>query len=266
MEDIKLVLVDIDGTLLNSEEIVTEKTKKTIAKLADHHILFGIATGRTPYAVKNLVKYWGIDEYVDIIMGFNGGCYFNMHNNEMKSFYLMDGKYIPQVFEDFKDFDFNPGIFDKESFHALYDDDRSRMIAGHNQLELIIDDLTSYHHKDIEKILMIAEPDVVTEMVKHYATLDVKYKGVRTSPKLFEIFNPALSKSKGIEELCKDLGIPTSSVLTFGDASNDYEMIRDYIGVAMGNAYDEIKEVAKYITKSNDEDGIAYFLEEYVLK
>ena len=78
MNHIKLVLVDIDGTLLNDNGIVTPKTIAAIKKLKEKHILFGIATGRTPYAVKHLIKDWKIDEYVDIIMGFNGGCYLDM--------------------------------------------------------------------------------------------------------------------------------------------------------------------------------------------
>ena len=123
MNHIKLVLVDIDGTLLNDNGIVTPKTIAAIQKLKEKHILFGIATGRTPYAVKHLIKDWKIDEYVDIIMGFNGGCYLDMRTQNMSSCYLLDGKYIPMIFNEFKEFHFNAGIYDQESFHVLKEDD-----------------------------------------------------------------------------------------------------------------------------------------------
>ena len=120
MNNIKLVLVDIDGTLLNDEGVITPKTIAAIQKLKEKHILFGIATGRTPYAVKHLIKDWKIDEYVDIIMGFNGGCYLDMRTQNMSSCYLLDGKYIPMILNEFKEFHFNAGIYDQESFHVKY--------------------------------------------------------------------------------------------------------------------------------------------------
>lgn len=63
--------------------------------------------------------------------------------------------------------------------------------------------------------------------------------------------------------MCDDIKIDTANIIVFGDELNDYEMIRDYIGVAMENANPAIKEIANYITKSNNEDGIADFLIKY---
>ena len=156
MNHIKLVLVDIDGTLLNDNGIVTPKTIAAIKKLKEKHILFGIATGRTPYAVKHLIKDWKIDEYVDIIMGFNGGCYFDMRTQNMSSCYLLDGKYIPMIFNEFKEFHFNAGIYDQESFHVLKEDDFAKNIAIKNKLPLVVDGLKPYYHKQIEKMIFMA--------------------------------------------------------------------------------------------------------------
>ena len=264
MDKVKLVLVDIDGTLLNDKGVVSYKTIETISKLKDKNILFGIATGRTPFAVKYLIKDWGIVDYVDIIMGFNGGCYLDMKNNTMKSCYLLDGKYIPVIFNDFRQFNFNAGIYDQESFHVLKEDERAKDIACRNKLPLYVDDLSQYYDSKIEKMLFIAEKEELDKMTDYYQTLsNLKYRAVRSTPTLLEFLNPELSKSKGIKQMCQDLNIPLDSIVTFGDEMNDYEMIRDYIGVAMENANPEIKKVAKYITKSNNEDGIADFLIKY---
>lgn len=113
MKAIELVLVDIDGTLLNDQGMVTPKTIEAIKKLKDKQILFGIATGRTPFAVKHLIKKWEIEPYVDVIMGFNGGCYLDMRTQKMSSCYLLDGKFIPVILEAFQEFDFNAGIYDQ---------------------------------------------------------------------------------------------------------------------------------------------------------
>ena len=81
-KQIKLILADIDGTLLNSNHEVTEKTRTAIGKLKDKGILFGIATGRSPYAVKHLLKEWGLENDTALIMGFNGGSVMDMRTGE----------------------------------------------------------------------------------------------------------------------------------------------------------------------------------------
>lgn len=267
MLNIELVLVDIDGTLLNDQGAVSKKTIEAISKLKEKNILFGIATGRTPYAVKYLIKDWGIEPYVDMIMGFNGGCYLDMKTQQMESCYLLDGQYLPEIFKDFQQFELNAGIYDQESFHVLKEDEKVKNIATRNKLPLIIDDLSQYYQKKVEKMLFIAEPEEIDKMNEYYQTLKNKgYKAVKSTPILLEFLNPELSKSKGIMQLCQSYHIDSDKVLTFGDELNDYEMIKDYIGVAMDNANPLIKDVAKYVTKSNNEDGIAYFLNEYILK
>lgn len=77
--------------------------------------------------------------------------------------------------------------------------------------------------------------------------------------------NKDCGKGFAISNLCKILNININDVVSFGDAPNDVDMIKMCgTGVAMGNAYDEIKEIANFITKNNDEDGVAYFLEQYL--
>ena len=110
-------------------------------------------------------------------------------------------------------------------------------------------------------MIFMAEKEEIQKISQHYQmNSHPYYRGVQSTAILFEFLNPELSKSKGIQKLCQDLHLPLDSILTFGDELNDYEMIKDYIGVAMGNANPQIKEVAKYITTSNNEDGIAQFL------
>ena len=186
MNHIKLVLVDIDGTLLNDNGIVTPKTIAAIQKLKEKHILFGIATGRTPYAVKHLIKDWKIDEYVDIIMGFNGGCYLDMRTQNMASCYVLDGKYIPMIFNEFKEFQFNAGIYDQESFHVLKEDDFAKNIACKNKLPLVVDGLKPYYHKQIEKMIFMAEKEEIQNRVNQIKHLIVETSSDFDKEKLLE--------------------------------------------------------------------------------
>ena len=266
-ENIKLVLVDIDGTLLNDQLVVTEETKKAISKLKEHDVLFGIATGRTPYAVRHLVKKWGIAQDCDLIMGFNGGSTLYLKSDELESCYLIKCDYLSEARNDFKDFNVNYGIYDKESYHCQFKDQYADMICERNNLPQIVEDLSVYNGTEMEKMLMMGDPKEIDRAVEYFKNniQTDHYKAVRSAPTLLEFINPELSKSKGIDVICQKLGITKENVLTFGDESNDFEMIRDCVGVAMGNAIPKLKEVARYITKTNNEDGIAVFLNENIL-
>ncbi len=267
MKNIRLVLCDIDGTLLNSQNTLTPKTREAISKLKNKNIQFGIATGRTPYAVKKLIVDWGIEEYVDVIMGFNGSCCYYVKEKTMSSCDLLDGKYIQEIMQDFKEFDPTYTLYDKEELHCTKVNDIVKEAARGNKLTICVDDFHQYFQKQVEKILIVEPPEKLQQIKSFYEENinTTHYKAVQSSPVLLEFLNPQLSKSKGIQQICKDLNIHFNNILAFGDEMNDFEMIRDCVGVAMGNANEKIKEVAQYVTDSNDNDGIAQFLNQYIL-
>ncbi|MBO6046136.1 MAG: HAD family phosphatase [Erysipelotrichaceae bacterium] len=263
--DIKLVLVDVDGTLLNDQLKITPRTIEAISRLKDYGIRFGIASGRSPYITRRLLKGWGIDQYTDLIMGFNGGCTLYFDTEDYVHVLPLDGEVLKQIINDYKDYDCTIGVYEGCVYHAQHDDRLSRLTAELNQIDLEISDLSAFFTKKHNKVLITAEEDVMPNVVKHYN--DIKpttYQASLSSPVRFECVNPELSKSKGIEFICERLGLTRDQVLTFGDMMNDYDMIRDYVGVAMGNGHPEVKKVAKYETSSNNEDGIAVFLEKYI--
>lgn len=85
-------------------------------------------------------------------------------------------------------------------------------------------------------------------------------------PDNLELNPKGISKASGIEEVCKLLGIEMSQVIAMGDSENDIAMIRAAgLGVAMGNAQDGVKRIADLVTVTNDEDGVAKIIQEYVL-
>ena len=262
---IRLILADIDGTLLNSRLQVTEKTRKAIGRLKEKNVLFGIATGRSPYAVRHLVYEWGIGDDTSLIMGFNGGSVLDMRTGEMTSVLRISGKAIEQIKKDLEGFEFNIGMYEGETFKAIKDTPMARRIADNNHFEFILDDFSSYGDKEMGKLLVIAEKDEMDKIIAHYAEAEPSdlYHTFRSAPMLLECVNPELSKSRGIALLLERLNMEPDELMTFGDAMNDFDMIRDYVGVAMGNADERVRAVATYVTLSNDEDGIGVFLNDY---
>ena len=267
-EKIKLILADVDGTLLDSQKNVMPITREEIGYLHDQGILFGIASGRSPYAVRHLVHEWDIAEATDLIMGFNGAAVLDCRNGEMTSVLAMDGRALTEMQENFRDFRFNLGIYDQETYHVLFHDERSEKTALLNRFSLVVDGLKGYETQQLPKALLTAEPEELDRITEYYESMPapVYYRMFRSAGDRSECVNPQLTKSKGIAILAEKLGLGKEEIMTFGDMMNDYEMIRDYVGVAMGNADERVKAVSRYTAPSNDEDGIGIFLREYIRK
>lgn len=268
MKEVKMILCDIDGTLLNDEKKITPKTLETIAKLKGQGILFGIATGRSPIAVKQLLPDWQVDHYVDILMGFNGSQYFDYALNKEERSNLVDGAILKDVIEEYQHFDISFGIFDNYEFHVTREDSVSKNIAIGNKLSLHVSDLSAYTSTNATKMLAMGEPEVI-DAVEQYSLAhpDSRFRGVRSTKNLFEFLEPHVSKSFGIDRIARNHGFTLENVCVFGDELNDLEMIRDCgVGVCMENGNPQVKEVADYITDSNNDDGVGTFIENYILK
>ena len=102
MKDVKMILCDIDGTLLDDHRKITPATLEAISKLKEHGILFGIATGRSPIAVKQLLGDWGVEAYTDILMGFNGSQYFDYALDKEERSHLVEGSILKDIMNTYK--------------------------------------------------------------------------------------------------------------------------------------------------------------------
>lgn len=269
MEDIKIVLCDVDGTLLNNKNEITPKTKEAIKKLKNHGILFGIATGRPVASIEGLLPDWGIEDDVDIILGFNGALVKDLSLNKEFESDMLDGKYIAEILREYEHLDSGFGIFVDRKIYVNKDNEFIRLIASRNKFEMIICDMIKqFKNTPVFKMLAINNENKTNEIINFYNKNHVSpyYKGVRTSPILFEFMDPNISKCHGIEKLAHAHNCTMQNICVFGDEMNDYEMIRDCHGVAMGNGNEKVKEIAKFVTLSNEEDGIAYYLNNYIFK
>ncbi len=133
-----------------------------------------------------------------------------------------------------------------------------------------IDKIDDIENKKIYQIVINIERDSKYNNIKEIILNQEKIwspnygKGIKTF--FLDINNKDIDKGIGIQHLIKNLGIKKEETIGFGDGINDYAMFRECgTGVAMGNAKEELKNTADYITFTNDEDGVAKFIEEYIL-
>jgi hypothetical protein len=119
----------------------------------------------------------------------------------------------------------------------------------------------------IIKIMFIGEPDKLSQAIdKLPEEVYKKYTVVQSAPFFLEFLDKSVNKGTGVKALADSLGINKNEVICIGDAGNDIHMIQYAgLGVAMGNAFSELKKVANYITYTNEEDGVAHVINKFIL-
>lgn len=264
--DIRIIMSDIDGTLLTSEGKASAKTIHEIRRVkADKNILFGLATGRAVESVEVCLDRWGLNGLVDIILGMNGiHIKDNILQRESIS-HLLAGDYILEIIALYRHLDVNFTIFDEGVFKAYKDDSLIQKLSALDQLPYEVVDFNELLKKPQNKLIILCEEkDMLIVQKRGDEIRNENYYGIQTGPILFEFMDPKISKSASLHTVMATHGLTMDNLLAFGDANNDYEMIRDSgLGVVMANGSDLTKTVADVITNDNDHDGIGNFLEHY---
>lgn len=264
----RLFVFDVDGTLVGRDQILKDEIIQKINNLLDEGDVLTIASGRPLSGVmKYLTKFkcgkkFAISANGALVSTFEGETLF-LSALKFKDYLEYRKRHHEIVnYENANCYTFlTNGIgyfnFDKYIKAEL---DFNGVFKPFNLNEYKVDPETP-----ILKF-MVASDKEFSKLVETNTTQEEKetYQVVRTSPIYYEFINKNTDKAVGVEFLRKYLNINKEDVFTFGDSGNDYLMIKNFNGIAMGNASDECKSVAKYITKSVDENGVIYALDNFV--
>ena len=267
---IKLVTIDIDGTLLNSDRKVTPEVKEAIQKASKAGVNIVLATGRPTVGVLDLVKELELDNDHGFMVTYNGAMIQNAGTHEV----LIQH---PLSYEDYLDIEL---LSRKLGVHFHVQDINRMYTANKDISEYTIHEafLTGIPVSYRPVSEMTEEMTIIKSMmIDHEALLDAaipkipqefqdKYAIVKSAPFFLEILNKKATKGDAVKELAEFLNISLDEVMSIGDNENDLSMIEVAgIGVAMGNAVPSVKEIADKVTKTNDEHGVAYAINEWVL-
>lgn len=273
----KMIVSDIDGTLLNSQGHLTEGVKSAVRKLHAEGVIVTLATGRNLRGVLPLVEELGLN--VPVILG-NGTVIVDPLKKETllhrplpvdTAHKILDviaghglwSSIFVHTFEGIDTYyDRDPG-FDAAYLFVNRDPSISRQVEDFRQLTGV----------DPLKVLLIDRPEKVNPLIEDLKKIDDHKFSMFVSTYDFpgytflEMFDHASSKAAGIDHLAKQFGIAAEEVVAVGDNLNDMEMI-EYagLGVAMGQGVEELKRAADWTTRSNDEDGVAHLIHERILK
>lgn len=266
--DYKLLVLDIDGTVTNSDKKVTEKTRQAIINLQERGISVAIASGRAPRGVFGIAEKLQFQHFGNYILSFNGAKIINFQTQE-----CIYEKHVPSHI---------PGRLWKDALKyrlgiLTYSNDV--LLAGtepdpYMALESRISNMPIEYCKDFQTkvnfpvngCLLTGHPEDIEALEPVFVQKYVHETEIfRSEPCFLEVVPKNVDKAYSLKYLLQILGIPREQTVCCGDSFNDISMIQFAgLGVAMANAQNQLKDVANYITEhDNDHDGIAEVIERF---
>lgn len=265
----KILVLDIDGTLTNSEKEITEKTRKGIINIMERGHKVILASGRPDYGMRKYAEELQLQKYGGYLLSFNGGKILNCKTGEVVYQKVLPSSVIPGLFHFAQENDIGIITYlgDKLILGTRMDD----YVAIESRINGMkikkVDHFVEYIDFEVNKCLMTAEPE---KAEKYVEILNEKYGDTlsiyRSEPFFIEIMPKNIDKANSLEYMLSSVGLTKDNIICCGDGFNDMSMIKFAgVGVAMENAQPQVKEVADYITDSNDQDGIVKVIDKFIL-
>lgn len=260
----RLLVLDIDGTLTNSEKEITEETMEVLLKVQQSGIKIALASGRPVYGVMPAAEKLRLKEYGGYILAFNGGAVLDCQSGE--NIFL---KEIPhEMAGELKACadEFSLTLLSYEDGHIISenpDDIYVQKEAVINGLPVKkINDFSTYVNFPVTKCIMTGDGEKLEKIEK---IMQKRFEGrlsiYRSEPFFLEIMPLGIDKANSLRFLLDTLSMDREEMIAFGDGHNDVTMLEFAgLGIAMANAQKAVREKADFVTLGNDEDGVAYAL------
>lgn len=263
----KLLVLDIDGTLVNSKKEITPATLDAIERWRRAGNRIAIATGRPTAGVRHVASALAMAEKGGYILSYNGACITDAASGATVCAKFLPPD-IPALLADYARTHENLGLisYEGETVLSLFEpDDYIKLEAVTiNHLNLVHKtDFAEYIDFPVHKCLLTASPDEAEGYEKELAALTAGRVSVyRSEPFFIEVMPLNVDKATSLEAFIPMLGIDRRDVICCGDGFNDLSMIKwAGLGVAMANARQVVKDAADHVTLSCDEDGIAVLID-----
>lgn len=255
MENISIILSDLDGTLFRNDKSISDFTKQTIRQAQAKGLLFGICTSR---AKVNAIKFLdGIEP--DILITNGGGIVYYKEQKIYNCEFTVEEcrKLIAAAFEVFgKDV-----ILSVDNEHALYSNSHEEL----GDKFWTFNDFLDFREPCMKMCIESLDKEKVEKVASVIGLENVDYLPFSDIP-WYKLSKKGATKEKAIEELCRHLNITSSQIAAFGDDFNDIGMLKFCgAGISMENAIDEVKKAADSVCASNENDGVAKWIENNLL-
>lgn len=266
---IKLIALDMDGTLLNTEKQISERNCRAIQSAKDAGIKVVLASGRPRNGLQKYLEQLGLTSNDDFVVSYNGSLVERVASNTVLHQTSLKGTDVKTVFEISQSLGVDIHAFSvKQGLITHRNNPWTDIEAKLNDIESSVVDFNRIdENEDFIKVMLVAaDAELTTAISKVPASLKNKYTVVRSAAIFLEVLHPDSNKGVAVEKLCHELNITAAEVMCVGDAENDHAMLSFAgVAVAMGNADDATKSMCNFVTKSNLEDGVAIAIEDKAL-
>lgn len=263
---IRLVALDLDGTLLRSDKTISQRTLQTIQTARDQGVVVAIATGRMYSTARAYGRILGLGDMPMVL--YAGGLIQTVESGKKlyeKAISVEDAKAVLAIAKE-KGWQMQTYIDDvlRTAVSDHWIQEYERKTGAH---AVICGDDAYQPQGSCNKILSRSTHE---ELLQRKAYIDQQLPGklqiLFSEDTYLEIMPTGVNKGTGLQRLADLYGISIEETMAVGDSQNDIDMLKVAgVSVTMENAHDEIKKVADHVTASNDEDGVAQAIEKFVL-
>ena len=269
-KDIRVLALDLDGTLTNDQKVVTPATRAALDAAAAKGVTIVLASGRPTAGVLPLAKELGLDKKGGCVLSYNGGAINDCATGETLYSRWLDPKYVQPLCDFAKEQGVAIITYNKDGVVSESPEDQWALKECFTcKLPMLgVDDLAAYVDYPICKMLITVDPERRDEVLAAgKKQFDGQIDIYPSSPFFIEAVPLGVAKDVSLAGLLEQKGLTRDNLMACGDGLNDCSMIRYAgVGVAMQNAEPPVKEAADYVTEAdNNHDGVAEAIEKFIL-
>lgn len=264
----KLIVLDLDGTLTNSQKVITPRNRETLIRVQEQGVRLVLASGRPTYGIVPLANELRMNEFGGFILSYNGGEIINWETGEMIYENVLPNDIVPILYESARNHHLS--ILTYDGAEIVTENSKDPYVEKEAFLNKMAVRETNDFLTDITlpiaKCLIVGDADKLIPLESELSLrLQGKINVFRSEPYFLELVPQGIDKAQSLAVLLKELGIGREEIIAIGDGYNDLSMIKFAgLGIAMGNAQEPVKKAADYITLSNEEDGVAEAIDRHM--
>ena len=268
-KQMKLLALDIDGTLVNSQHQVTTPVRDALLEAQrTRNLCIILASGRPTAALRQLVQLLELERYGGYLLPYNGGKAIELSTGHTLHAQLLSQDLLPQIDHLIKSHDVDVLSYTEENIliETAANEYAQKEIDITGMSLKVLPDFMNTFTEPLPKCLAVGPTEKLIRLeaaLKH--ELGQYIDAFRSSDIFLEIVPLGVNKGTALASLLKILGKTSKDLIAIGDNYNDVEMLRlAETSIAMGNAPKDIQQLATFVTKTNNEDGVAYALEHFL--